>query len=513
MFGTLQSSINPSLRRDPKTQRRKRTPSVSTVSGDAGQKWDTNLCEYPLPEYSLYVSASTCDPPEIATRDAELPTAATTDPSTVTSWVASTVKQSTTSTATRRKVPFSHVRESPQWLATLLELKALKMMSLCPPNISRQNSWQHSSNDNWLKAKQQCESGMRRRGSGNLRNLPKIRLESRQLHASLAQRLAQTAPTVSQWDRSCLPSSTHLPGRTPSSGPATEGRSHQLRRRSSPLQTDALSPVPQEDPSESFPSPTPAHLWPMDFLENPARATQVSQDANAGHGQSDDAPENAATLHGAHVWVQTHSCGTTGNKSGWACWQHLTAPSQKTSWAPLPRKPFSSGRFSSTEHSGAPHLHLSRLRWCPTSPLYADSVRVPVLAGPAPHSALPTEKRKLWPDTKLLNPKRRKILTIHQRRQQLSLLLLANGATQGHHLMPSGTHQSGSGIGHELICKRKNMVKTWSRLGTILVNSSFEHKNYHHQMPALIAPCFGLDCGQPQGHHAGTSQPTVPGSW
>ena len=72
--------------------------------------YSTSLCEYPLPKYSLYVSASTCDPPEIATRDAELPTADTTDPSTDTSWFASTVKRSTTSTATRRKVPFSHVR-------------------------------------------------------------------------------------------------------------------------------------------------------------------------------------------------------------------------------------------------------------------------------------------------------------------------------------------------------------------------------------------------------------------
>ena len=69
--------------------------------------YSTNLCEYPLPKYSLYVSASTCDPPEIATRDVELPTA---DPSTATSWVASTVKRSRTSTATRRKVPFSHVQ-------------------------------------------------------------------------------------------------------------------------------------------------------------------------------------------------------------------------------------------------------------------------------------------------------------------------------------------------------------------------------------------------------------------
>ena len=72
--------------------------------------YSTSLCDYPLPKYSLYVSATTCDPPEIATRDAELPTAATTEPSTATSCVASTVKRSTTSTATRRKAPFSQVR-------------------------------------------------------------------------------------------------------------------------------------------------------------------------------------------------------------------------------------------------------------------------------------------------------------------------------------------------------------------------------------------------------------------
>ena len=72
--------------------------------------YSTSLREYPLPKYSLYVSATKCDPPEIATRDAELPTAATTDPSTATSCVASTAKRSTTSTATRRKVPFSQVR-------------------------------------------------------------------------------------------------------------------------------------------------------------------------------------------------------------------------------------------------------------------------------------------------------------------------------------------------------------------------------------------------------------------
>ena len=84
------------------------------------------------------------------------------------------------------------------------------------------------------------------------------------------------------------------------------------------------------------------------------------------------------------------------------------ALSQRTCQVPLPRKLSSSGKFSSTELCGVPDLHLSRLRWCSTSQPSADPVRVPALAGALLHSALPTGKRKLWTETKLLNPKRRK---------------------------------------------------------------------------------------------------------
>ena len=63
-------------------------------------RYSTSLCEYPLPKYSPYLSANTCDPPETATRDAEPPTAATTDPSTANSCVASLAKRSVTFTAT-----------------------------------------------------------------------------------------------------------------------------------------------------------------------------------------------------------------------------------------------------------------------------------------------------------------------------------------------------------------------------------------------------------------------------
>ena len=84
------------------------------------------------------------------------------------------------------------------------------------------------------------------------------------------------------------------------------------------------------------------------------------------------------------------------------------AQSRKTSQVLLPRTPSSCGSFSSTELSGAPDLHLSRLRWCLTSPFSANSVRVPALAGRTLHSALPTEKRRLCTEKILLNPKRRK---------------------------------------------------------------------------------------------------------
>ena len=63
---------------------------------------------------------------------------------------------------------------------------------------------------------------------------------------------------------------------------------------------DGPGPALPEDPSRNSPSAAPAHPLSMDFLENPVRATQVSQDASAGREQSDDAPGNAATLHGAH---------------------------------------------------------------------------------------------------------------------------------------------------------------------------------------------------------------------
>ena len=47
------------------------------------------------------------------------------------------------------------------------------------------------------------------------------------------------------------------------------------------------------------------------------------------------------------------------------------------------------------------------------------------------------------------------------------------------------------------------MVKKWSQRGTILLNSSFEHKYYHHQTAVPTTPGSDSCSGQPQGHHAG----------
>ena len=72
-------------------------------------------------------------------------------------------------------------------------------------------------------------------------------------------------------------------------------------------------------------------------------------------------------------------------------------------------------------------------------------------------------------------PKKAENTNFQQRRQQLSLLLFAHGATQGHDLMPSGKNHSGSGIGQELICKRrkhgKNLEPTWNNTSKFLIQA------------------------------------------
>ena len=213
--------------RDPKTE--EETFCKHRFKGRRSKMgYSTRLCVYLLPIYSPYVSANTCDPLETATRDAERPTSATTDPSTANSSVASMAKRSVTVTATRRKVPFSHVRMKAHNDST--RSSNSRLVSFCLTNHSRQNFGQHSSNDDRIKAKQQCESGKRRNGSGNQRNLPKLRLVSRLLLHSLARRLAQTAPRASQLVHSYLPSLVRPPSRTRSPELATEGRRHQLRQ-------------------------------------------------------------------------------------------------------------------------------------------------------------------------------------------------------------------------------------------------------------------------------------------
>ena len=194
---------------------------------------------------------------------------------------------------------------------------------------------------------------MRRSGYGKLRNLPKLRHESKLLHYWLARRLAQTALKASRSVHSCLPSSAHPPSKTLLSELATEGQRHQLHRWSSLLQADALDHVPQKGPFWFSPSDAPVHPHLMDFCGNPARATQVFPDASADHGQSDDCLGNAATFHDAHVWAQRHSSGKTDSNNGLAYWQSLMVLSQRTCQARLPRTPSPSEKSSRKKFSGA----------------------------------------------------------------------------------------------------------------------------------------------------------------
>ena len=187
---------------------------------------------------------------------------------------------------------------------------------------------------------------MRRSDSGNLRNLPKLRHESKLLQCWRTRRLAQTAPTVSQRVYSCLPFSMHPPSKTLLSELATAGQQHQLHRWLSPPQTDAHGQAAQGDPSWSSPFVATAHPRSMDFRGNPARATPVFWDADVDHGQSDDSLGNAATLHDDHVWAQRHFSGTPDSKNGWAYWQRLIVLSRSICQAELPRRHSSCGKFS-----------------------------------------------------------------------------------------------------------------------------------------------------------------------
>ena len=246
-------------------------------------------------------------------------------------------------------VLLQRAHEGPQYHTTLPNFKAVRMMNFSPTNHARQILGQHSSNDDWLKAKQQCESGMRQIDSWNLRNLPKLRQVTRLLQYWLARRFAQTAPTAFQSVHSCLSSSAHPPSTTFLSKLATEGQRHHLHRWSSPLQTDAHGHVPQKDPFWSSSSDALVHPHLMDFCGNPARVTQVIPNASADHGQSDDCLGNATTSHNVRVWAHTHSSATPDNENGLAHWQRLMILSRRTCQARLPRTLSSCGKSSWTE--------------------------------------------------------------------------------------------------------------------------------------------------------------------
>ena len=231
---------------------------------------------------------------------------------------------------------------------------------------------------------------MRRSDPGNLRNVPKLRYESRLLHCLQAGRLAQTAPTISRRVHSCLPFSTHPPSKTLSSELANAGQQHQLHWFSNLSQTDAHGLPPQGDLSWSSPSVTPAHPRIMDSRGNPARATQVFSDAGVDHGQSDDCLGNAATLHDAHVWARKDSSGIPDIKNDLAQWQRLMVLSQRTCRAQLPHTPSSCGKLSRTESCSVLCWCLSHLRWSLASQLSVIFATALASAYPELHSVLST---------------------------------------------------------------------------------------------------------------------------
>ena len=79
--------------------------------------------------------------------------------------------------------------------------------------------------------------------------------------------------------------------------------------------------------------------------------------------------------------------------------------------------------------------------------------------------------------------------------------------------MPSGTNYSGSGIGHELISKRKkhgkNLEPTWDNTSKLLIQAQELPSSNARSNSSLLRPrlstASGTSCWGPQ--------PTVLGSW
>ena len=122
------------------------------------------------------------------------------------------------------------------------------MTSLNPPNRTRQISGQHSSQGDRLKAKQQCESGMRRSDLGNFlqltKTLSRVQATSALTRPAVRTSCAHSSPQV----HSYRPSSWHPPSMTLLRVWATVVHRHQPHQQSSLPQRDAHSHEPQGDP-------------------------------------------------------------------------------------------------------------------------------------------------------------------------------------------------------------------------------------------------------------------------
>ena len=153
--------------------------------------------------------------------------------------------------------------------------------------------------------------------------------------------------------------------------------------------------------------------------------------------------------------------------------------------------------------------------WSPMSQLSVDPAMALASTYPALHSVLSTEKRIFYTKHKTVEPDWGENTNYSLRE---TAVVLSPPRKQSDTKTPTDDQW------HELQwqqdrwrtdLKGTSVVEIWSQRGIILVNSSFEHKYYHHQTSAPTTPGSDLDCGQPQpqGHHVGAPQLKVPGSW
>ena len=219
------------------------------------------------------------------------------------------------------------------------------MVSLNPPDRTRQFLKQPSSQDDQLKAKQQCETGSRRRDSGNIEKITKT---SSPIQATSA---------LTRWAvrKNCVHSFSTSSKLPPTFRASTK---HEIFAsiRNCGSTIPALSRIKSSAKgcSQSWTTRRPFFVFPFSRSSSPSfnglpwkssTRTLLSLIKDVDPGQRGGSLWNSATFHDAHAWGPKHLFGTPDSRNGLACWRRPLVLSLRTCQLSCPVQVLHAERF------------------------------------------------------------------------------------------------------------------------------------------------------------------------